>query len=168
MTQPTSITFKSGYPSRSVKPEVAYREIEKIRKKGKGKITAETLVDAVQSNQRHPLRTLFNWDDTQAAAEYRKEQARKLLRSIVITVAEAPKQPMRAYNVTVLPQSQTEEKPVKVYASTTDLLADEDGRAELLAEALRMLVQCQKRFRCLQELAPIFRELNTVLETIEP
>ncbi len=149
-----------------VKPEVAFAAIEKLKAKNGGIATAESIVTAA-AGVRHPLHKHFNWDDTEAANEYRKEQARLLLRSIVVVYREAPKVPTRAYQVIIMESDEPEEKPRQVYRSTDDILADPAARAELLARAFQELISFQRKFRCLQELAPIFRTLNEVLETTE-
>ncbi len=161
------VQYAKGFRcSAKVKPEVAFAAIEKLKAKNDGIATAESIV-AAASGKRHPLHKQFNWDDTSAANEYRKEQARLLLRSIVVVYREAPKIPTRAYQVVVIESDEPDEKPRQVYRSTDAILADPATRAELLTRALSELVSFQRRFRGLQELAPIFRTVNEVLETVE-
>lgn len=54
-----------------------------------GMITAEDVLhDAMDPTS--PLHRHFEWDDSKAALEYRKEQARSLIQSVKITFAHAP------------------------------------------------------------------------------
>lgn len=48
-------------------------------------ITPERVVKAAE-NRRSPLHACFEWDNTKAAAAYRLEQARTLIRSVEVTV----------------------------------------------------------------------------------
>ena len=162
-----SVSFADGYRRANlIDPKVAYRELEKIRMASGGELTPDAVVDAVKSED-HLLHGLFTWDDTKAAREYRKEEARLLSRSIKITFVEAPEAPVKEYQVVTKSAETEEKKNVKVYRSTMDILADPVLRAELLSRALRELVTCQRRFRGLQELVPVFRALDEVLETME-
>ena len=64
----------------------AYAELERIRKK-EGCLVPAVVVDAA-SKPRNPLHKEFEWDDGEAAIQYRLEQARKMLRSIEIVREE--------------------------------------------------------------------------------
>lgn len=167
-----AVRYVNGYRGGKVKPAVAFREIEKIKARHKGRVTADVIVDAarpVKGKPAHPLQKQFEWDDTVAGEEYRKEQARRLVRSIVVEYRDAPEVPIRAYHVTTEPvHADTGERAeINVYRSTDDILSDPDARAALLGRALRELLSYQRRFRGLQELAPVFRSLDEVLQTVE-
>jgi len=166
----SEVRYRKGYRTPVVKAEIAFAAVEKIRKKNDGTVTPEAVVEACKGKPRHPLYKFFEWNDTTAAAEYRKEQARCLLRSFIVVYAEAPKVETRAFHVITQGSgsaSNPDSKPRQVYCSTDEILADPDTRADLLTRALRELVAFQRKFRGLQELAPIFRTMNEVLETVE-
>ena len=161
------VRYVNGFRTAKVPADVAYTELEKIKAKSGGQVTADIVLDAAKG-ARHPLHKQFEWDDTIAGHEYRKEQARLLVRSIEVFYREAPEVPTRAYHITTHTVSKTtDEITENVYRSTADILGDSEARAELLARALRELVGYQRRFRGLQELTPIFRALNDVLETVD-
>lgn len=62
------------------KAAVARVELEKLAAANGGNLTAEFVVQAARS-KKSPLHSFFTWDDTLAAEEYRKEQARRLIQA---------------------------------------------------------------------------------------
>jgi len=163
-----TVEFAKGYrKAHLLDAKVAFQELEKIRKAAKGDLSPDKIV-AAASSPKNPLHVLFTWDDTKAAKEFRKDEARLLARSVIVTFKESPKIPVRAYHIVTIKESERKaSESVRVYNSTEDILADPTLRAELLSQALRELVAYQKRFRGLQELVPIFRALDEVLTTME-
>src|ERR1044071_2827696 len=65
------------------------RELEAIRLKHGGLLTEEAIVTEARA-KKHPLHSRFTWDDTDAAKQWRLEEARTLIRSVYITI-ERPK-----------------------------------------------------------------------------
>lgn len=49
----------------------------------RGKLTPALVVDVARDN-RHPLHTRFEWNDTRAAERWRREQAHQLIKSVQI------------------------------------------------------------------------------------
>ena len=149
----------------SIDPEVAKREIDKIKAKKGGEVFASDIVDAAKS-KRSPLHREFEWDDTKAASLYRCEQARLMLRSIEVVYKEMPSTPVRSYNVVTSATSNEETGKKKCYKSTEDILSDPELRMELLSTAFAELRRFQRRFHGLQELSIVFRAINEALEKI--
>jgi len=153
-----------GFPHRNVNAMKAYAEINKIVKSKDGRVLPEDVISAAKP-VRSTLHPLFEWDDTKAAAEHRKTQARLVLRSFTVIRSEAPKYPSRSLEV--VRESVTgkdgETRVRNVYRTMEEIMADPDKRDELLTMALRELVSVQRKFRQLQELAIVFREIDTVL-----
>lgn len=160
------ISWRSGsrFP---IEAEVAYEEIERIRKKHAGEARPEDIV-AEARKQRNPLHKAFEWDDTIAANEYRLDTARTMLRSIVVQRPEiSTDRPQRMYEVVRTQATSPADKSRKVYRTTDDIMKDEDLRAELLGRALRELISFRQRYRDLQELAVVLREIDEVVLKIE-
>ena len=162
-----SVSWKQGFPSRGVDAKVAHDALERIRKARGGKLDPTTVVAETKKKKRSVLRKFFEWDDTVAGQEYRLVQARHLLRSVQIVYEAAPRIQTRAYEVTTEPRKGHQSKPVKVYRTAEDVMADPDTRAELLKRALGELTSFQRRFRGLQELAVVFRAVDELLTTLE-
>lgn len=114
--------------------------------------TAEQLL-AAASSKRSPLHRFFTWDDTEAARQYRLDEARYLLRSVKVTIVSSAwggPTSTRAF-VTV-------EKPSdgRVYANVVSVLSDAEYRAQLLRKALADFQTWQDKYQVLEELAEIF------------
>mgnify|MGYP003421519919 FL=1 len=58
----------------------AIRALEK-----RGRLTPETVLDTAR-NPKSPLHDQFEWDDTAAAHQHRLQQARVLIRSVVVNI----------------------------------------------------------------------------------
>src|SRR5262245_51733442 len=69
-----------------VDANVAGKELERIRKRD-GKIETEVVVKEAKPKGA-PLHEAFEWDDGVAAEEFRKHQARALVKSLVVVVEE--------------------------------------------------------------------------------
>lgn len=105
----------------SVPADVAGRELQRISKQH-GTLTSELVVDAARPEdaQLHPV---FEWDDQVAGENYRKHQARTLIRSIVVVNEKT--QEMAPVYVHVPKESGSEAgyHPVEVVAQRPDMYA---------------------------------------------
>lgn len=72
----------------SVPATVVADEIERIRSIS-GAVTAERVVDESRPEDA-PLHTAFEWNDSAAAEQYRRDQARALIRSVRVTYGHQP------------------------------------------------------------------------------
>jgi hypothetical protein len=139
----------------------AYNEIERIRGKHDGAVMPEVVIMEAEK-KRNPLHREFNWDDTEAAHQYRLTQARGLLRHIEVIHESAPEIPMRAFEVVTQPAfSDTPER--QVYRSTEEILQDPGMRDELLARAIRDALTYRRKYHALSELSQVFQSLDDFL-----
>lgn len=143
-------------------PQAVGREIEALQTKYPEGITPETVVTHAR-DKRSPMHEFFEWDDSLAGAKYRLDQARYLIRHIVITeIEEAPKvasKPIRAF-VSVqrtLPNG----KEKSGYMGVREALSDNDIRAQLLRRALGELKAWQVRYNEMAELAKVFNAIES-------
>ena len=75
--------WRDGFQaSGKVKAEIAGKALEKIRK-ANGGLEPAHIVEAARPEQ-HPLHKAFTWDDSIAAESYRRQQARLLVRALVV------------------------------------------------------------------------------------
>lgn len=79
--------YRPGWRIPGVKPEVAYRTLEDLRRRGR--LNASSLVDAAESPD-HPMHPAFEWDDAKAGREYRLDQARRYIRVVQEVVDDEP------------------------------------------------------------------------------
>lgn len=69
--------------------ERAKRALDALAKKNNDRLTPTAVVEAARS-VRSPLHGYFTWDDRQAAAAYREEQARNLIQQYRYVVTTTP------------------------------------------------------------------------------
>lgn len=121
-----------------------------------GRLTADVVVeDAEQVHS--PLHQAFEWDDTAAAHEYRRHQARVLIASVVVTVKQDKKEePVRAFVVV----TDTEGRR---YTSTGDAMASDVLRRQVLESARRELKAFRTKYKSFRELSAVFEAINQVV-----
>lgn len=153
------VSWKQNVPTCGIKPEVAYAALEELREKNGG-LTDDLIVEAAKK-PKHVLHKWFEWDDTEAAKEHRRLQARALLRSLTVVYKEAPKLEVRAYQVE---RKDRPQEPVRtVYSTNEEVLRNPESRDRLIAEAIKMAMDFRKRFRHLHELDMIFEAIDKAL-----
>lgn len=158
-----SIAWKTNFPSAGVSAEEAYKQLEKIRSK-EGELTPEAVIENAKSN-RSKLHKLFEWDDTEAAHQYRMEQARRMLRSIEIVYKEKPKTPRRAFEIIEKKKRGSQDQRT-IYSTTEEAMADPVSRDRIITEALRQLMAFRRRFHGLRELEIVFNSIEQAIDEL--
>lgn len=107
-----------------------------------------------------PLHGAFEWDDSEAAKQYRLQQAGQILRSIVVSIPGADGEP----------------KVVRAFVNITDgagyedvnvVLRTADKRALLLARAKKELEEWRRRYEDFEELVEVVRAIDAVQQRDE-
>lgn len=160
------ICWKQG-SQYNIDARIAHREVEKVAKACGGEASAEEIVKAA-TPAKNPLHGVFEWNDTVAGQEYRLEQARRMVRSIVVvrpdTTSKRPQRVWEAVRVNLGKPG----RPRNTYKTLEDIMRDPNLRAELLGRALRDLIAIRNRYRDLQELAVVMRAIDDLLSNTEP
>lgn len=157
-----AVAWKQNVPTKGIKPEVAHKSLEAIRKKNGG-LTDDAIVDAARP-QNHALHKWFEWDDTTAGVEYRRLQSRQLIRSLVVSYAEAPDLKTRMYEVSHKSRPADEQRTL--YSTTDDVLSDPESRDRLIASAIKAAMEFRRRFKNLHELDAIIESIDKVIEKL--
>ena len=157
-----SVAWRNGAQAKGIDAQKAYVAIEKVRE-ANGGLTDDSLVQAAKPKN-HVLHKWFEWDDSKAANEHRRAQARTLIRSIQVTYAEQPETQTRAYEVHT--KSHKPEQARTVYTTTEEVLANPESRDRLIADAIRMAMEFRRRFRALHELDKVIAEIDKAIESI--
>ncbi|MCA9173904.1 MAG: hypothetical protein KDB14_05395 [Planctomycetales bacterium] len=153
------VGFKLGYRAR-ITAEAAHGELEKIRANHGGELLPEHVVEAA-SRKRSPLHEVFDWDDKEAAHQWRLEQARSLIRAVVVYETESEtEKPTRAF-LSVRVESPTATR--NVYKTTADALSNESDRLHVLRVAKGELAAFRAKYRQLTELAKVFEAIDEAL-----
>ncbi|HAM40532.1 MAG TPA: hypothetical protein DCP69_04155 [Candidatus Omnitrophica bacterium] len=127
-----------------------------------------------------PLHVLFEWDNTTAAAMYRREQARYVIRQI--RIIEDGK-PIPAYVNVTFPEAGKDTTPtvyqVKVmmagaatpargWITPEDAMEDPVLRAQVLEDALKNIAAWRRRYSAFSELATIFDAIDSAQGQLFP
>ena len=117
-----------------------------------GTLTADNLVE-VSKPKNAPLHSEFEWNNTKAAEEWRKHQARNIINSLVIvTEPEEPAQGVRAFFKI--------EAREQHYESVVTIVQREDKYEALKATALRELIAIQRKYQQIAELGKVFAAID--------
>lgn len=123
----------------TLEPDTTWAELERIREKH-NKLTPDVIIEESR-DESAPLHSAFEWNDSRAAEEYRKTQARYLVRSIEVTIEETD--PPTAYYVNIAIGIENEYKPVTVVVKNADECKDALERA---LSRLRSAVQAFEEY----------------------
>lgn len=103
------------------------------------------------------LHEWFTWDDGDAAHQYRLWQARRVIK-VHVQIVNGHKEPVPVF----VNLESTRHQPDGGYRLLSVVMADEELRRELLAQALREANQWRRKYRALKELEPVFASLDEV------
>ncbi len=146
---------------RILKPEptkkaVLSEELERIRLTNGGILLAEQVVEAA-APIKSPLHKYFQWDDNEAARQYRIYQARQLI-NVAVVMLPFTRRAITAY-VSLRADRQL---PQGGYRALVDVLSNAVQREMLLREALDDLNTWERKYNHLVELAPVFEAIKKV------
>jgi hypothetical protein len=122
-------------------------ELADITRKAGGRLTPKAVVNAAE-NPRSRLHKLFEWDNARAAAAYRLDQAREIIRCI--RVEQSDGEPVRGY-VSI------NEKGTS-YRTISEVLSSHDLQTLVLKQADRDLDAWQRRYAELEEICEVVRQ----------
>lgn len=122
-----------------------------------GNLSAKSLLDVSRPIDA-PLHSEFEWDDSVAAEKYREDQARCIIRHLVVRMDESTDEPVRSF----FKIEQTERES---YTSVETIMTRKDLRTELLKQAVNELEAFQRKYNTLSELFGIFKETAKIKRT---
>lgn len=152
--------WKSGSRLEHLDAQAVGQELEAIQARDGG-ITPSAVVEAARPPE-STMHGAFEWDDAKAAEEYRREQARHLLRSIVVVrVEQAEIRPVRAF--VVVSRETGDNTKTTQYLDIGTVMQDEELRRQALEAAKRELAAFRRKYEDLQELAEVLQAIDRVL-----
>jgi hypothetical protein len=131
------------------------RELAIIRQANNGIVQPAAVVEFAR-NPETALHSRFEWDDSEAAEQYRLWQARHLLRVYVTVVGSEP-EPIKAHVSLISDRNES-----GGYRYIGDVLNSPSLRAELLRTALRELEAFRSKYHRLKELSDVFAAIDAV------
>jgi hypothetical protein len=142
-------------------PQAAGEALAKIQRRHNGLLEPEMVVDAAR-DETSPLHPHFTWDDAAAAEEFRKGEARELVRSLTVDISRSniETKTVRAFvNVDV--------DGDQGYVSTFTAMSSEELRRQVLSRAFAELEAWRARHAELSELARIFAAIDETRPAIK-
>ena len=125
-----------------------YADLEKIAEK-----TPQNIVNYAQSHPKSELYKCFTWDDTKAANEWRKYEARQVVRLLVFE-DDNTEEPTK---VRVL------QKTADAYKPVTQIVRNEEEYKELLKRAKAELSSFRERYKTLVELEEVLEAIDALI-----
>ena len=115
-------------------------------------------VDVVEAarDESSPLHPCFQWDDGEAAHQYRLLQARNLLRVYVNVEPAANVEPVRAY----VSLTSDRVKDGGGYRAMAEVLSDADLRQQLLNDAFVQFRNMRKKYEHLTQLSKVWAAID--------
>lgn len=159
------VRFNPGSRFTKAAIPVAEKALEAIAKPD-GTFVPQDVVDAA-APPRSPLHAFFEWDDTEAAREYRLHQARVLVRAVEVRVltAENAEEWVPKYNsVIVRTDAGTQERRYATLSTVTrapDLVAQVQTRLE------EELLACRRRYEAHKHIPEFHRRFAAIFEEVD-
>jgi hypothetical protein len=136
-------------------------EFERIENT-RGCLKAPEVVDEARP-RKSPLHPFFTWSDTKAAEAFREQEAKQLIRSVVlVTVENESAPPCRAF-VSVESKASEEKFEGRGYISVTRALTDEEYYAQVLQSAYDELQAFRERYKHLKELGVVLAAIEELV-----
>jgi hypothetical protein len=122
-------------------------------------LTPEQIVAAAEP-EHSPLHDWFEWNNDDAAQQYRLVQAREMLRFIEVVRVERAVEPVRAFHVVRI-------EGQSVYAKESRVFSDEELRKQVIDAALAQLESWQRRYDQYVELAGINAAITKEIQRVK-
>lgn len=133
-------------------PTSVAEALERIADRNGGTLDPVQVVK-VAEDPKSILHSHFTWDDSEAAHQFRLEEARKLIR-VTISIIPKVETPERVWI------SLNSDRGENGYRKLVSVLSDSDLRAQLLEEAKSELNYFRRKYGRLTELAKVFEVLD--------
>lgn len=156
-----------------VESKPVYEWAENVRCSGSAQIVGETLMQINEKHgtvkpetvvheakrKSHPLHPFFEWDNDKAADEFRKEQARYLIRSVRIIQQVKNEEPKL---IRVFHNVEDTEEIGRGYQPLVHIMNSEDLKQQAISYSIQYLQQARKRLSEIKELEKIVVELEKI------
>lgn len=142
-----------------IKDQEIIVELKRIAEENAGILRAEDIVEAAKP-ETSPLHSRFEWDDSEAAKQYRLYQARNMIRVSVEYIGDT-KQMSRVF----VSLKTDRENVGGGYRAMLAVMSDSSRRMELIQEAMDDLEAFQNKYRMLDELAKLFEAIEETKRT---
>ena len=130
--------------------------LERMAAKNGGLLLVDDVLEAAK-DKRCVLHKHFEWDDTEAARQYRREQARSLIQKCRVQIASTPDVSIRAFV-----SLHSDQVSGGGYRMTAAVLNDDDLKAELLNDIRLTIERWNSKLNLLDsDVVSLIDELDT-------
>jgi hypothetical protein len=130
--------------------------LTKMARQNGGVLKVEDVLEEAR-DEGSPLHKHFEWDDSEAAEQYRKQQARSLIQRCKVVLIDT--QPIEIGAFVSLP---TDRESGGGYRLTSDVVSDERLKAELMRDLQLTIARWTQKLNLLdQDLAEAILDLDT-------
>jgi hypothetical protein len=136
-------------------------ELERIESINNGQLIARDIVEEARSKQ-SPLHEYFEWNNTDAAESFRLDQARRLLRSITVTIQVKGSKPEQVRYLHSVVSTQGEHS----YITIGKMRQDEFYLNQVITNAEMEIFEWKKKYQQYKRLKE-FRKYKLVFEALE-
>jgi DNA transposition AAA+ family ATPase len=142
--------------------EARRMELEQLVWANGGTITPAQVVSFAE-NPDTALHSLFTWDDTEAARQWRESEAQSYMRAVVRLIPRDNAEPLV---VRAFVSLSTDRRMDHVYRPITDVLEDDDRRAVLVEDAKREMIALKRKYAHLHELAQVWDAIAEAIDVV--
>lgn len=138
-----------------VPAQVAGEELERIRVANNGRLAQEDVVETAR-DKANPLHPAFEWNNKEAAHQYRLSQAALIIRKLdVVHAADDAEghKPIRAFVSVTRDDDQS-------YTSIAHAMSDDELREQVIARARKELEDWHQRYDDLVEFSSVFAAIE--------
>lgn len=135
--------------------------LELLRKQFKGELTPEDVLEDAK-NGNSPLHSFFEWSDTEAARQFRLQQARGLIRAVVAIYVQPDRPAVRTKAFVHI-----NEPSAPHYREASHAMSMQKTRQMVLDRAMNELKAWKARYRELEEFAAMIRVIDAFEKEIE-
>jgi hypothetical protein len=144
--------WKSAARLRGLDPQACGQRLAKIEKQAG--LTPENVVEDARAAS-SPLHDGFTWDDSEAAEKFRLDEARYILRAIIIVTSDPIDEDEEPSTVRAFFPVKEEDEEESSYVNVTDVMSDSKLRAKILTRAYDELTAWKERYNNLEEFADV-------------
>lgn len=156
----TNTFYEWSTQSFSLSAQIVGETVERLATVNGGVCPPGALVEEARSDE-SPLHPLFQWDDSQAADAFRRQQARRVINSIRVTeLVDDGSNPAPSYPAFVSVVKMDDSGVARGYKSILQVVNQPDELAQVMAEAMSSLKAFRRRYAALKEFAPVFRAID--------
>lgn len=139
-------------------------ELAEITKRHRGKLRPVDVVEYAKNPGTY-LHSLFTWNDTEAASQYRLQQASAYIRAVAVIEPHPDSGKSISYRAYV---SLPNDRGTGVYRHIDAVSRDHDMRESLLEQARSDYAAFRKKYSGLKELAAVWSSMDRVFNSIVP